>query len=143
MNAWIGWARAVLAVAAGYAGWGWRGLMLALTVIVFWLLLQFSRAMRVLRAAGSRPVGSVASAVMLHSRLGVGLQMMQVVKLAGSLGERADAATAAADTEAWRWRDAGGDAVRVTLRGGRVVSWELERSSPGAPPDARGAAGGS
>jgi hypothetical protein len=59
MNPVVGWGLAVLAVAAGWLGWGWRGVVLAVTVVVFWLLLQFSRTLRVLRAAGQRPVGTI------------------------------------------------------------------------------------
>lgn len=125
MNPFFGWTLAVLAVAGGYLSWGWQGVVLAVTVIVFWLLLQFSRAMRVLRAAGQRPVGSVDSAIMLNSRLAPGLQMMQVLGLTRSLGERV-----ADDPETWRWRDAGGDAVQVELRNGRVSAWQLQRGQP-------------
>jgi Flp pilus assembly protein TadB len=124
----LGWALAVLAVAVGYAVWGWAGVALAVTVVVFWLLLQFSRALRVLRAAGSRPLGHVESALMLHSKLSPGLQMMQVVQLTKSLGERVRE-----EPETWRWHDEGGDAVEVELAGGRVRSWQLLRNEA-APP---------
>jgi hypothetical protein len=43
--------------------------VLAVTVVVFWLLLQFSRALRVMRRPPARPVGTVPNAVMLHARL--------------------------------------------------------------------------
>jgi hypothetical protein len=46
VNEKIGWVLAGLAFVAGWVGWGWRGLVLALTVVVFWMLLQFSRTMR-------------------------------------------------------------------------------------------------
>lgn len=118
----LGWGLAVLALAVGYAVWGWPGVALAITVVMFWLLLQFSRAMRVLRAAGSRPVGHIDSALMLHSKLSKGLQMMQLVGLTKSLGERVRE-----EPETWRWRDAGGDAVEVELVGGRVRAWQLQR----------------
>ena len=61
----VGWALAALAIAIGYGQWGWSGVVLAFTMIVFWLLLQFSRALRVLRNAGQAPVGQVPNAVML------------------------------------------------------------------------------
>lgn len=129
MNPMLGWALAVLTVAVGYAVWGWQGVVLAVTLIIFWLLLQFSRALRVLRSAGSRPVGHVESALMLHSKLSRGLLMMQLVQLTKSLGERVRE-----DPETWRWRDAGGDAVDVELHGGRIHSWTLVRAQ--ASPDA-------
>lgn len=128
MNPVLGWGLAVLAVAVGYAAWGWQGVVLAVTVVVFWMLLQFSRVLRVMRGAAGRPVGSVASAVMLHAKLKPGLRLIDILPLTGSLGERL-----ADDPETFRWTDAGGDAVRVELRQGRVTVWHLDRA-PGAAP---------
>jgi hypothetical protein len=119
----LGWALAAVALAAGYIGYGWRGLVLALTVVVFWLLLQFSRALRVLRNAAGAPVGSVANAVMLNARLQRGQRLPEVLKLTGSLGRKLGE-----DPEAWAWADAGGDEVHVTLVGGQVSEWRLVRS---------------
>ncbi len=128
MNPAFGWTLAVLAVAVGYASWGWQGVVLAITVVVFWMLLQFSRVLRVMRGAAGRPVGSVASAVMLHAKLKAGLRLIDILPLTGSLGEKL-----ADDPETFRWTDAGGDAVRVELRKGRVAAWHLDRA-PGAAP---------
>jgi hypothetical protein len=122
MTAWLGWALAVVAVAVGYAGYGWPGVLLALGVVVFWLLLQFSRALRVLRQASARPVGTVPNAVMLHSKLRAGLRLPQVLALTHSLGRRV-----ADDPETFAWRDEGGDEVQVELRAGRVSAWRLQR----------------
>lgn len=122
MNAWIGWTLAAAAFAAGYLGHGWRGLVLALSVIVFWLLLQFSRSLRVLRRAAQAPVGHVASAVMLQSRLGVGMRLADVIKIAGSLGMKLRD-----DPETWVWRDAGDAAVEIAFEGGRCTAWQLLR----------------
>lgn len=130
MSAALGWVLAVVAVAGGYASYGWPGVVLALTVIVFWLLLQFSRALRVMRQAAERPVGTVDSAVMLQSRLQTGMQLMQIIKLTRSLGNKV-----ADDPETFVWQDAAGDAVRVELRDGRCTAWQLQRAStpPAAP----------
>ena len=73
MNAAIGWALAVAAIAAGYVGYGWPGVLMALSVVVFWLLLQFNRALRLMRAAASRPMGHVTSALMLQTKLQPGM----------------------------------------------------------------------
>lgn len=124
----LGWTLAVLAVAVGFVAWGWPGVVLAVTVVVFWMLLQFSRVLRVMRGAAGRPVGSVASAVMLHAKLKAGLRLIDILPLTGSLGEKL-----ADDPETFRWTDAGGDAVRVELRKGRVAAWHLDRA-PGAAP---------
>ena len=125
MSAALGWLLAAAALIAGWRAYGWPGVALAATVTVFWLLLQFSRALRVLRKASGAPVGSVGSAVMLHAGLQKGMALAQVIKLAGSLGEKA--ASSAATEESWRWRDDGGAAVLVHLAGGRVARWELVR----------------
>ena len=153
MNAWLGWALAVLAVAAGYTGWGWPGVALAVTVIVFWLLLQFGRLLRAMRQAGGAPVGHVASAVMLHARLRQGMRLMDIIPLTRSLGQRLGDAgspeapeapeatealesrnTAAASegpVEHFGWVDGSGARVRITLVNGRLTTWSLERPVEG------------
>ena len=128
----VGWALAVVAVAVGYTSYGWPGVALAVSVIAFWLLLQFSRALRVMRTAADRPVGHVDSAVMLQSRLQAGMSLAQVIKLTRSLGEkRGDA------PESYAWRDAGGDEVIVEMKDGRLSRFQLQRVAvEAAPPDA-------
>jgi hypothetical protein len=122
MNDKLGWALVGLAFVAGYVGWGWRGLVLALTVVVFWMLLQFSRTMRVLRAAAGAPVGQVASAVMLHSKLRPGMRLADVIRLTGSLGlKQRD------EPEAYRWRDASEAFVEVEFLRGQCTRWQLVR----------------
>jgi len=126
MNAALGWALAVAAVAVGYAVYGWAGVVLAFSVIVFWLLLQFSRALRVLRTAGSSPVGSMANAVMFNAKLSKGMRLPDVLKLTRSLGRRiGDSET----PEVWAWADESGDEVQVQLQGGHVVGWQLARAA--------------
>ena len=119
----LGWGLVVVAVAVGYTSYGWQGVALALTVTVFWLLLQFSRGVRALRDATGRPVGEVPNAVMLHSKLAQGMRLPQVLKLTRSLGRKLST-----QPEAYAWADAGGDEVQVELSDGRVTRWELKRS---------------
>lgn len=133
MNSTIGWALAAAALVAGYVGYGWPGLLLAFTVIVFWLLMQFSRAVRTMRRAAERPLGTVDSAVMLHARLNVGMRLPQILALTGSLGLRTDPAQPADDTESYAWRDAGGDEVVVALKAGALSTWRLQRQTPSTP----------
>lgn len=123
-NAWLGWGLGAAAVAVGYASYGWPGVVLALTVVAFVLLLQFSRALRALRQAAGRPVGQVANAVMLNAKLQKGMRLPDVLKLTGSLGRRV-----AQEPETWAWADAGHDEVQVVLHGGRVSGWELKRAA--------------
>jgi hypothetical protein len=128
MNPVVGWALAVVAVAGGWAGYGWRGVLMGFSMIVFWLLLQFSRSLRVLRQAGERPVGDIANAVMLNAKLRPGLRMQEILPLTRSLGVKvADA------PETYLWTDGGGDRVRVELRRGRCAAHRLERAAPAEP----------
>jgi hypothetical protein len=128
MNAKWGWALAALAVFVGWSQWGWQGVVLAVTLTVFWLLLQFNRAVRVMRQATGAPVGHVASAVMLHSRLRQGMRLMEIIPLTRSLGQRAeDPAGTDPALERFVWTDASGASVSVELARGRVRSWVLQR----------------
>jgi hypothetical protein len=129
MNPWIGWTLAALAVACGYTLYGWPGVALGVTMIVFWLLLQFSRAVRVMRKATDSPIGRVPSAVMFNSKLKPGLSMLDLVKMTRSLGEQVGS-----DPEVWRWADDGDAAVLITLRGGRVTQWALQRPNEDETP---------
>ncbi|MCW7540029.1 hypothetical protein OOT46_19515 [Aquabacterium sp. A7-Y] len=122
MNPWTGWALALAALAVGWYGYGWQGVVLAVSIIVFWLLLQFNKAVRVMRQAGSAPIGYIDSAVMLNAKMHTGMRMMQLVLLARSLGEKLGEAP-----ERYRWTDPGGSHLTVEVKGGKVVSWELWR----------------
>ena len=88
MGAVLGWTMAVAAIALGYAVYVWPGVAKAISLVVFWLLLQFSRAMRVMRIAGQGPKGLVPSAVMLHAKLHAGMTLLQVIGLTWFFGFR-------------------------------------------------------
>ena len=140
MSAPLGWGLAIVAGAVAWLQYGWQGLLLAASVIVFWLLLQFSRALRVMKIAGGRPVGRVDSAVMLKARLKRGMSLMQVITLTRSLGQRIGDGE---DPECWRWADAGGDAVALELRRGRLDAWSLARADQAGTATGSGVAAGS
>jgi hypothetical protein len=127
MNPWLGWALAAAALAAGWQSYRWPGLALAFSVIVFWLLLQFNRSVRVMRGASESPVGHIDSAVMLNAKLRERLPMLEVVKLNKSLGQRVSA-----DPEVWRWTDDGGSSVEITFLNGRCTRWALRRPTDAA-----------
>jgi hypothetical protein len=126
MNQWIGGALALAALVLGGVLYGWKGVILALTGVVFWLLMQFTRLMRVMRMAGSSPVGHVDSAIMLNAKLKPGMKLVDVLPLTLSLGRKT------ADTpETYVWADQGGLSVEVVLEQGRVSRWTLQRPEAG------------
>ncbi len=128
MNPIFGWTLALVGVIAGSTLYGWQGLVLALTIITFSLVLQFGQVMRAMRQAATQPVGYVDSAVMLHAKLQPGMRMLDVVRLTRSLGQRTDE-----HGEVYAWGDPGGSHVRATFGGGRLRTWDLQRASGDAP----------
>jgi uncharacterized protein (DUF58 family) len=134
MNAIWGWTLALVALVLGWLQWGWQGVILALSVIVFWLLLQFSRVMRVMRQASGAPVGHVDSAVMLNAKLRSGMRLIDIIPLTRSLGQAGnpEGLQDAQALETFTWTDAAGVAVRVELRAGRLQRWELQRPTEAA-----------
>ena len=129
MNPLIGWSLAALFTALAWYRYGWPGVLFAVSVVVFWLLLQFSRAMRVMRLAGQAPVGRVDSAVMLNAKLRPGMTMLQVIGLTRSLGRKLDTGDDT-DQDNWAWSDEGGSTVRLHFAGGKLARFELERPGP-------------
>ena len=132
MNPILGWTLAGMALAAGWLGYGWPGVAMAGTVIAFWLVLQFNRAVRVMKNANETPVGHVVSVVMLNAKLKVGMPMIQVVAVTRSLGKRV-----ANTAETYLWTDAGGLELVVTFDNGRCRSWQLNRPAQAGERPAR------
>jgi hypothetical protein len=129
MNPWLGWALAALLMALAWQAYGWRGALAALSAIVFWLLLQFNRSVRVMKNAAGAPVGHVASAVMLNARLRPGMTLLEVIALTRSLGVKLDA-----DGHAWAWQDESGSRVVLHFSSGRLAHHVLERPAETPPP---------
>jgi hypothetical protein len=134
----VGWALAAAALLVGWLSYGWRGLVLAISVIAFWLLLQWSRTLRVLRNAARSPLGHVDSAVMFNAKLSVGLRLPDVIGMTRSLGRKVSEQTAQGG-EVFAWRDGGGDEVELTFVDGRCTRWQLRRDSAAAVTDGGGA----
>jgi len=128
MNPVLGWALAAAMVALSWLAYGWPGVVMAASVVVFWLLLQFNRAMRVMKNAANAPVGSVPSAVMFNAKLKPGMTMIQIVSMTKSLGRKLSDAP-----EAWQWADAAGDTVDVYFEHGRCSRWNLTRAADVVP----------
>lgn len=115
----------VLLVAGGWRAWGWPGVALAVGGIVMWMLLYFTRVMRVLQRAGSRPVGSCDSAVMLNAKLRPRVSLLHVIALTRALGE--SLGEPQRQPEVFRWTDSTASSVRCEFLEGKLVKWELTR----------------
>jgi hypothetical protein len=116
------WLGAAVLVVSGYQAWGWVGVALVISVVVFWLLLHFTRMMQVLKKATARPKGYVDSAVMLNAKLKHRMTLLQIIGLTKSLGEQISVAP-----EVWRWTDNSGAAVRCEFQQGKLSKFNLER----------------
>jgi hypothetical protein len=115
----------VVVVVAAYVQFSWAGVALALGLIVMWGLLHFSRMMQVMQRAANRPIGTVASAVMLNAKLRPGVTLLHVVAMTKALG----ALQSPKDTqpELYRWTDASASFVTCTFSGGKLLEWQLLR----------------
>ena len=116
---------AVAAVVLAYRFYSWPGLATVVTVLVFWILLHFSRMMQVLKRATGRPIGYVDSAVMLNAKLKPGMTLMHVIAMTRSLGKRLSEADV--QPEVFCWADAGESSVSCTFVGGKLAHHELSR----------------
>ena len=125
----------VILVAAAYRGYGWAGVALVAGGIVMWVLLNFTRMMKVLQRAGDRPIGYVDSAVMLNAKLAANMTLLHVVAMTRALG----ALQSPKDTqpEIFRWTDTTDSYVTCEFAGGKLRKWELTRpqrvEEPAAP----------
>ena len=115
----------VVFVAGAWHQYQWQGVAVATGAVVMWILLHFTRMVRVLSRAANRPVGHVGNAVMLNVKLQKGVNLMHVIALTKSLGERLSEENA--QPEIFKWTDAGDSYVVCTFQGGKLVSWEMTR----------------
>ncbi|KQP11816.1 hypothetical protein [Pseudorhodoferax sp. Leaf267] len=113
----------VLGVA--WQNYGFGGVALVGGGLVMWGLLHVTRMMQVMKRAADRPIGHVASAVMLNAKLKPGVNLLHVMALTRALGDlRSPKDT---QPEVYRWTDTGGSYVDVTLHDGKVTQWQLTR----------------
>ncbi|HEX2544829.1 MAG TPA: glycerate kinase [Ramlibacter sp.] len=127
----------VAIVAFAWQSAGWPGVAMAVGGIVMWMLLHFTRMMRVMQGAANRPIGWVDSAVMLNARLQPGVNLLHVVTLTRALGELLSPKEQ--QPEVYRWTDGSQSSVTCEFVGGKLVKWELKRpeaAPDGAPPPA-------
>jgi hypothetical protein len=110
-----------------FRAFGWWGFSLVASGIIFWLLQHTSRLLFSLERAADQPVGTVSNAVMIHAQLHSGLRLLQVISLAGSLGQLESPQDQ--QPEVFVWRDEVGDGVRCNFLEGRLTDWVLIRHS--------------
>ena len=109
----------------------WAGIALALGGVVMWVLLHFTRMVTILKKAANRPIGHVASAVMLNAKLKKGVTLMHVIAMTRSLG----LLQTEKDTqpEIFSWTDTSQSVVTCTFVGGKLTEWALHRPEQVSP----------
>ena len=140
----MNWQRIVLPLAGlglvfvAWRNYGWQGMALVIGGIVMWMLLHFTRMMKVLQRASQRPVGYCDSAVMLNAKLRPGVNLLHVLALTRAVGEQVSPKEQ--QPEIYRWTDSTASSVTCEFARGRLVKWELlrpaaaqEQGEPGAP----------
>ena len=115
----------VILVAAAWRAYGWGGVAIVATGIVMWVLLHFTRLTQVLKRTANQPVGYVGSAVMLNAKLKPGVNLLHVLAITRSLGERLSAE--GEQPEIYRWTDGGASSVTGEFVNGKLVKWTLVR----------------
>ena len=123
---------AVVAVVLAYRSYSWAGLAAVASVLVFWILLHFSRMMQVLKRATGRPIGYVDSAVMLNAKLKPGATLLHVIAMTRALGELKS--PKGTQPEVFAWTDGSRSCVTCTFVGGKLSHHELFRPEQGDAP---------
>ena len=103
----------------------WAGIALAVGGVVMWVLLHFTRMVTILKKAADRPIGHVASAVMLHAKLRRGVTLMHVIARTRSLGTLMTEKDS--QPEIYTWTDTSESVVTCTFVGGKLTEWTLVR----------------
>jgi hypothetical protein len=117
---------AIIGVAAvAWQSYGWKGIVVVVSVLVSGILLHFSRMMQVLKRAANRPIGYVDSAVMLNAKLKPGATLLHVVAMTRSLGLLKSAKDE--QPEVFEWKDGTDSTVTCTFAGGKLSHHVLFR----------------
>ena len=110
-----------------FRAFGWWGFSLVSSGIIFWLLQHVTRLMKTMESAAERPMGSLDNAVMFHAQLHPGQRLLSVIGLARSLGQlQSDKGV---QPEIFAWQDEAGDRVECHFQDGRLMQWDLQRST--------------
>jgi hypothetical protein len=115
----------IVLLGLAWKNYGWPGVAVVAGGIVMFLLLHFTRTMTVLKRAATRPIGYVASAVMLNAKLKPGVTLLHVVAMTRSLGELRSAPDTQPET--YRWKDGGESHVDGVFVDGKLREWTLVR----------------
>ena len=115
----------ILLTVGAWRQFGWAGIALAGGGVVMWILLHFTRMLTILKKAADRPIGHVASAVMLNAKLKKGVSLMHVIAMTRSLGKLQSPKDE--QPEVFTWTDAGQSSVTCTFVGGKLTEWTLQR----------------
>ena len=115
----------IVLLSLAWKNYGWPGVAVVAGGIVMFLLLHFTRTMTVLKRAATRPIGYVASAVMLNAKLKPGVTLLHVVAMTRSLGELRSAPDTQPET--YRWKDGGESHVDGVFVDGKLREWTLVR----------------
>ena len=115
----------IVFVAGAWQQYKWPGVAVSTGAVVMWILLHFTRMVTVLSRAANRPVGHVASAVMLNAKLKKGVNLMHVIAMTKSLGVLLSEENA--QPEIFKWTDSGDSFVICTFKAGKLQTWEMTR----------------
>ena len=115
----------IVFVAGAWHEYKWPGVAVATGAVVMWVLLHFTRMVTVLSRAANRPVGHVDSAVMLNVKLRKGVNLMHVIAMTKSLGQRLSEENK--QPEIFKWTDSGNSFVICTFKDGKLQSWDMTR----------------
>ena len=119
------------AAAVAWQGYGYKGVFVVVSMLVFGVLLHFSRMMQVLKRAANRPIGYVDSAVMLNAKLKPGATLLHVVAMTRALGLLKSAKDA--QPEVFEWKDNTESTVTCTFVNSKLAHHVLVR--PDQPAD--------
>jgi len=108
-----------------FRSYGWAGIAAVVTVLMFGILLHFSRMMQVLKRAANRPIGYVDSAVMLNAKLKPGATLLHVVAMTRALGLLKSVKDE--QPEVFEWKDGSQSTVTCTFVGGKLSHHVLFR----------------
>ena len=108
--------------------YGWAGVAMAVSFLVMWMLLHFTRMVQVLKRATGRPVGYVDSAVMLNAKLKPKASLMHVLAMTRALGELRS--PKGVQPEIFRWTDGSESYVDCTFVNGKLAGHSLTRPAP-------------